>query len=313
MRPGMRTSSEEHLPAATRGATVVAATRRVGRSADDGRPGARRAACSSRCPSGWSKVAPAHGDAGRRPTDAARHRHGRRQGRRERLPGRRRTACPSDGAVVVVIGWRDSVGGSSFLPLSAMKLRRGTFECFAGRGAVGRLTRRDRDFQVNVHGRRPRERRDDRGRARRRPFARRRPARRLAAAVAERREYRVAGQAEPISHFTDAVRAGDLLFVSGVVPVDAEPRARRRRRRRRPGARRLRQHASRCSPPPAATFADVVKVTVFLTDIDDRPLVNPVRQEVFGETRPASTLVEVSALVIPGARIEVDAVALVPA
>ena len=62
----------------------------------------------------------------------------------------------------------------------------------------------------------------------------------------------------------------------------------------------------------AARFADVVKVTVFLTDIDDRPLVNPVRQEVFGETRPASTLVEVSALVIPGAKIEVECVALVP-
>jgi hypothetical protein len=57
---------------------------------------------------------------------------------------------PSDGAVVVVIGWRDSIGGSSLLPLSAMKLRRGTFDCFAGRGAVGRLTRRDRDFQLNV-------------------------------------------------------------------------------------------------------------------------------------------------------------------
>ena len=56
---------------------------------------------------------------------------------------------PADGAVVVVIGWRDSVG-ASYLPLSGMKLRRGTFECFAGRGAVGRITRRDRDFQVNV-------------------------------------------------------------------------------------------------------------------------------------------------------------------
>ena len=38
--------------------------------------------------------------------------------------------------------------------------------------------------------------------------------------MSTRREYRVAGQAEPISHFTDAVAAGDLLFVSGVVPVD---------------------------------------------------------------------------------------------
>jgi hypothetical protein len=56
---------------------------------------------------------------------------------------------PADGAAVVVIGWHDSIG-ASYLPLSAMKLRRGTFDCFAGRGAVGRVTRRDRDFQVNV-------------------------------------------------------------------------------------------------------------------------------------------------------------------
>ena len=56
---------------------------------------------------------------------------------------------PADGAVVVVIGWRNSIGVSS-PPLSAMKLRRGTFECFAGRGAFARVSRVDRDFQVNV-------------------------------------------------------------------------------------------------------------------------------------------------------------------
>ena len=49
-------------------------------------------------------------------------------------------------------------------------------------------------------------------------------------------------------------------------------------------------------------FADVVKVTVFLTDIDDRARINTVRQEIFGDARPASTLVEVSALAIPGAQ-----------
>ena len=129
--------------------------------------------------------------------------------------------------------------------------------------------------------------------------------------MGERREYRVPGQAEPISHFTDAVRAGDLLFVSGVVPVDEH--------RELVGgddvvaqARAVFANMEQVLAAAGCTFADVVKVTVFLTDIDDRPLVNPVRQQVFGETRPASTLVEVSALVIPGARIEVDAVALFP-
>jgi len=129
--------------------------------------------------------------------------------------------------------------------------------------------------------------------------------------VSRRREYRVAGQAEPISHFTDAVQVGDLLFVSGVVPVDAE--------RRLVGgddvvaqARQVFANMRDVLAAAGCTFADVVKVTVFLTDVADRPLVNPVRQEVFGDTRPASTLVEVSGLVIPGAKIEVEAIAVVP-
>jgi enamine deaminase RidA (YjgF/YER057c/UK114 family) len=59
-------------------------------------------------------------------------------------------------------------------------------------------------------------------------------------------------------------------------------------------------------------FEDVVKVTIFLTDIDDRPLINPLRQEVFGATRPASTLVEVPRLALDGAKVEIECVAVVP-
>jgi reactive intermediate/imine deaminase len=126
-----------------------------------------------------------------------------------------------------------------------------------------------------------------------------------------RREYRVAGQAEPISHFTDAVQAGNLLFVSGIVPVDEE--------RRLVGgddvvaqARCVFDNMRDVLAAAGCTFADIVKVTVFLTDVGDRAAINPVRQEVFGNARPASTLVEISALVIPGAKIEVEAIAMVP-
>jgi 2-iminobutanoate/2-iminopropanoate deaminase len=129
--------------------------------------------------------------------------------------------------------------------------------------------------------------------------------------MSSREEIRVSGQAEPISHYTDAVRAGGLLFVSGVVPVDGDGRL--------VGgddvveqARQVFRNMGEVLSAGGASFADVVKVTIFLTDVDDRPLINPVRQEVFGETRPASTLVEISRLAIPGARIEVEAVALVP-
>jgi reactive intermediate/imine deaminase len=129
--------------------------------------------------------------------------------------------------------------------------------------------------------------------------------------VPEREEIRVAGQPEPISHYTDAVRVGQLLFVSGCVPVDGEGRL--------VGgddvveqARQTFANVGAVLDAAGSSFADVVKVTVFLTDIDDRPKINPVRQEVFGESRPASTLVEVSRLAIPGAKIEVEAVAVVP-
>jgi reactive intermediate/imine deaminase len=126
-----------------------------------------------------------------------------------------------------------------------------------------------------------------------------------------REEIRVPGQAEPISHYTDAVRAGDLLFVSGIVPVDAGSAL--------VGADDVVEQTRQVFRNMAAVLAaagagpgDVVKVTVFLTDIDDRPRINPVRAEFFGSTRPASTLVEVSRLAVPGARIEVEAVALIP-
>ena len=126
-----------------------------------------------------------------------------------------------------------------------------------------------------------------------------------------RREFRVTGQAEPISHYTDAVQAGGLLFVSGVVPVDGEG-----------GlvgegdvaeqARQVFRNMGEVLAAAGCGFEDVVKVTVYVLDVDDRPAINPVRREVFGETRPASTLVEVSRLAVPGALLEIEAVAAVP-
>jgi reactive intermediate/imine deaminase len=131
------------------------------------------------------------------------------------------------------------------------------------------------------------------------------------AAVPRRQEIDVPGQAAPISHYAHAVRAeGPQLFVSGVVPVDAEGHL--------VGgddvveqARAVFRNLGEVLAAGGAELADVVKVTVFLTDIDDRPRINPVRQEAFGAARPASTLVEVTRLAVRGAKIEVEAVAVV--
>ena len=118
-------------------------------------------------------------------------------------------------------------------------------------------------------------------------------------------------QAEPISHYTDAVRAGNLLFVSGCVPVDGDGNG-SSRRRRRAGAPGVRQRRRRARSRQATGSQDVVKVTVYSRTSTTGAAVNAVRRRSSATTRPASTLVEVSALAVPGARIEVEAVALLP-
>jgi 2-iminobutanoate/2-iminopropanoate deaminase len=59
-----------------------------------------------------------------------------------------------------------------------------------------------------------------------------------------------------------------------------------------------------------ATKDDVVKIGVFLTDIDDRAAVARARSEYFGDHKPASTLFEVSRLVLPELKVEIEATAV---
>ena len=123
----------------------------------------------------------------------------------------------------------------------------------------------------------------------------------------QREEFRLVDLGEPISHYTDAVRFGDLLFVSGIAPTDARGQV-------VGGTDVVAQteqifvNMKKILDAAGATFADVLKVTVLLTDIADRTLINPVRQKYFGTARPASTLFEVSALAIPGMKVEIEAV-----
>ncbi len=127
----------------------------------------------------------------------------------------------------------------------------------------------------------------------------------------KRKEIRLPDLPEPISHYTDAVRFGDLLFISGMVGVDAQGRVVGK------GdvvaqARATFGNIGRVLEAEGASFADVLKVTVYLRNVEDRARINPVRAEFFGDARPASTLVEVSKLVHPELLIEVEAFAGLP-
>lgn len=122
-----------------------------------------------------------------------------------------------------------------------------------------------------------------------------------------KQEIRAPGLAEPISHYTDAVRYGDIVFISGVAPVDQDGRL--------VGendvveqTRQVFRNMSRILTAADAGFEDILKVTVYLTDVSDRTKINPVRQEYFGAHRPASTLIGISTLAIPGMKVEIEAV-----
>jgi reactive intermediate/imine deaminase len=129
--------------------------------------------------------------------------------------------------------------------------------------------------------------------------------------MSRREAMRVPGLPEPLSHYTDAVRFGDLLLVSGCAPLDEDGNLRAegdvvgQTRAVLEAMDRILRHAG-------ATFADVLKVTVFMTDISQRREANTVREEFFGTARPASTLIEVSALAVPGMLIEIEAIVGLP-
>jgi len=123
-----------------------------------------------------------------------------------------------------------------------------------------------------------------------------------------REEIRAKELAPPISHYTDAVRFGDVLYISGIAPVDKENKL--------VGVddvvlqtRQVFSNMEKILQAANATFENVIKVTIYLTDISDREKINGIRKEYFKDTRPASTLIGVSELAIPGMRVEIEAIA----
>jgi reactive intermediate/imine deaminase len=113
------------------------------------------------------------------------------------------------------------------------------------------------------------------------------------------------------SGYSHAVQAAGLIFVSGQVALDADGSvvgsgdmaAQARQAFRNLGA--VLQAAG-------ASFADVVKLTYFVRDIESVAAIRAVRDQFVDVSNPpASTLVEVSRLFMPELLIEIEAVATV--
>lgn len=119
----------------------------------------------------------------------------------------------------------------------------------------------------------------------------------------------VPGIMAPISHYCHVTRAGQHVWVSGIVGQAADGTI-------PPDVVAQFDIAmdamGQCLKAAGAGPEHVVKVTVFMTDVTERPKINPRRIAFFGENRPASTLVEVKGLVDPRLKVEIEAQAFVP-
>ncbi|HVM10306.1 MAG TPA: RidA family protein [Acidimicrobiales bacterium] len=113
---------------------------------------------------------------------------------------------------------------------------------------------------------------------------------------------------EPTIGFSRAVRVGDRVIVAGTAPVwpdgSCDPD--------------VEVQTARCLEIITAALAEagarpehVVRTRMFLTDAADGDAVGRAHGKVFGEIRPAATMVVVSALLRPEWKIEIEAEAVI--
>jgi enamine deaminase RidA (YjgF/YER057c/UK114 family) len=124
--------------------------------------------------------------------------------------------------------------------------------------------------------------------------------------VTERRRVSSGGPWEALAGYSRAIVVGDSCWVSGT--TDAGPDG----RSQHPGdiagqARASLGIIASALEEAGFSLADVVRTRMFVTDIGRSAEILPVHRECFGETRPAATMVEVSALIDPSLLIEIEA------
>ena len=108
--------------------------------------------------------------------------------------------------------------------------------------------------------------------------------------------------------FSRAVRVGDRILVSGTAPVEADGSS--TQGGAGPQAARCLAIITAAIEELGGSTTDVVRTRMYLTDAADADAIGTAHGAVFGDIRPASTMVVVAALLRPEWRIEIEAEAL---
>ena len=114
---------------------------------------------------------------------------------------------------------------------------------------------------------------------------------------------------QAIGPFSQAVKAGNLIFISGQIPLNpktgdlvAESIEDQ--------ARQVLENVKSICEEAGRSLDDIVKISIFLTDLSNFAVVNDVMKEYFSEPYPARATVEVSGLPL-GVNVEIEAIVLI--
>jgi len=108
--------------------------------------------------------------------------------------------------------------------------------------------------------------------------------------------------------YTLGWRVGNTIYVAGQLPYDKDGNL-VGRGDIKAQTRRIFENIRKIVEAGGGKMDDIVKITVFVTDVRYREPYGEVRSEFFGPNPPASTLVQISNLAIPDALIEIEAIA----
>ncbi|MCE7008896.1 RidA family protein [Kibdelosporangium philippinense] len=114
------------------------------------------------------------------------------------------------------------------------------------------------------------------------------------------------GAFEPVYGYCRAVRVGNQIHVSGTCARDPHLDGTDAYQQ----TKNILEIIEAALDEAGSSRAAVVRTVAYVTDINDKMLVAKAHQEVFGDVLPAGTLVQVSALVDPRMKVEIEAYAI---
>jgi len=122
-----------------------------------------------------------------------------------------------------------------------------------------------------------------------------------------KKHYTTAGAPKPIGPYSQAVAAGGLLFISGQIPLDAASGSLMEGAIEAQTEQVLRNILAILKEAKMGP-ENVVKTTVFLSDLTDFPLMNEVYERFLGKEPPARSTIQAAGLP-RGVKVEIDAIA----